>query len=229
MDVYWGTSDRQLFLNYEEPVPLSTHFSELHNKDQSTKLLLCPGIRDFYHNIFVVKFPFDYNLFIDGENIQSTLFNQEFFDQRVLIRSKISRLFSLNFFNVFVSEVPLEMEVMGAFFSDNDFVSKTRLIPGKFDIGKWVRPIECAFNIKEGYDSIQIGKGDEYLYIRFLTNEKIKFKKFYPSDKFIEMQNCNINIKDTFIKPQKLSYYYNLYKNSKNHKLFLKEIKNNLM
>ena len=50
----------------------------------------------------------------------------------------------------FTDTKSLEMEVYPAFMESNDFVNKANLIPGVFDIGKWYRPLDCAFHLKKG-------------------------------------------------------------------------------
>jgi hypothetical protein len=89
------------------------------------------------------------------------------------------------------------------------------LIQGTFNIAKWYRPINYAFEIIDDSKPINIKRGDPLFYIRFLTDEKINFvydfdntdadkaitsclavKEFFP---LLRMED-NYNIAKHFIK-----------------------------
>jgi hypothetical protein len=139
-------------------------------------------------------------------------------------------MYTLRTSYVFFSEESVEIEMSGAHFSDSEFSSKVKLIPGTFDIGKWVRPLDCTFVTKPGVKTLNINRGDDWGYVKFNTKEKIRLKKFHSSDRFMDLMESNIRTR-TFKRlfPAPLSYYYKLYEESKMHKLILKEVKNNLM
>jgi hypothetical protein len=68
------------------------------------------------------------------------------------------------------------MSVTPAFLHYNDFTDKTSVIPGEFDISKWVRPVECVFEIKKQTESIKILKGDAQCYFKFRSDETTPIK-----------------------------------------------------
>ena len=51
---------------------------------------------------------------------------------------------------LFFCEESLQMQQNGAHFNQNGFIDKTLIIPGKYDIGKWFRPLETPFIFKNG-------------------------------------------------------------------------------
>ena len=74
--------------------------------------------------------------------------------------------------HLFTDTKSLEMEVYPAFMESNDFINKANLIPGVFDIGKWYRPLDCAFHLKKKNCSLQFSIEDILMNLRFRTKRK---------------------------------------------------------
>lgn len=191
----------------------------------------CPAFTDHLKNVYSLKFPIDYNLSYENGMYTSDMYNQDFYDSYILHRSPNLKkpLISIkSWYYFFTENENLELSVTNAYFSDNDFTKKTFIIPGSFDIAKWPRPIECAFTLREDFKTLNMKRGDDYLYVKFNTDEKIKFKRFYMNE---EIYNDYINmISARHVKPFRkigLYYYYDLYIKSKYKKLLLKKIKEN--
>jgi hypothetical protein len=139
-------------------------------------------------------------------------------------------LISLKIHYIFFAEESLEVETFGAHFSDNEFTRKTRIIPGRFDIGKWFRPLDCAMLINKNEDTLNINNGDAFSYIKFLTNEEVKLRKFVMTDELASIVRQNVDYKRfTNKKFSPLSHWYDLYKRSNQKKYILNRIQNNLM
>ena len=234
MIVYWSIyPDPKLpLINYEEPEELATL---VNNFDYTTENIrrnfkYCPAVKDMIKNVYRLKFPFDYNITFTDTDIVSSVYDQEFFNKMVLIRSVEKKHLSFNLTYLFVCEESLEIESSSCYFSDNEFVNKTMLVPGKFNIGKWIRPLDCAFFMKNGFDSLNVKRGDDYSYVKFNTNEKVELKKFYCTDTLLNLVSSNLKSRDYKSKLiEKLSFYYRMYEKAKIHSLVIKEIKNNLM
>jgi len=131
---------------------------------------------------------------------------------------------------IFIAEESLEIEWTGAHFTDNEFTRKAMTIPGTFDIGKWPRPLDCAFLLRDGVTDLNINRGDDYGYVRFLTNENITLKKFFPTQKIADISSECLRaraFKKGLIAP--LNHWYDLYKSASIHKTLIDEINDNLM
>ena len=75
-----------------------------------------------------------------------------------------------------------------------DTHSNLKLITGKFDICQWVRPLNCAFEIKNQHEEVIIKRGDPLAIIAFYSdkiNDTYKLKKINPSDELISMSTSN--------------------------------------
>lgn len=234
MIVYWSIypEPKLPLINYEEPEELSTLINNFDYVTENVKrnFKYCPAVKEMTKNVYRLKFPFEYDLTLTENNVGSSLYDQEFFNKMVLVRSLEKKHLSFNLGYLFVCEESLEIESSSCHFSDNDFVNKTMLVPGKFNIGKWVRPLDCAFFMKNGFNTLNIKRGDDYSYVKFDTTEKIQLKKFYCTDNLLGLVQNNLKSRDYKIKPiEKLMHFYKLYEKAKMHKLVMREIKSNLM
>ena len=179
------------FINFYEPIRLLKQIGKkdniIRNEKGDLNFFLCPSFTDNLKNVFIIKFPVDYNLKIYEDSIKTDFYDQDFFDKFVVIRSLKQRLLSIYFRYLFFSEYPLKIETTSCHFSDNDFVNKTFMVPGEYDIGRWCRPLESAFLIKKDVGKINIHRGDDFLYVKFHTDENIQLKKFFYTKELDEI------------------------------------------
>ena len=240
MNIYWS-----VYFNPIQKILAELNFSEPQNL-YDTQILnekiegdpfdvdfrLCPSVKDLTKKIYTLKFPYDYTIDIERKinYVSSRMYDQNFFDQYVQLRSIESGLISFRLYYIFFSEEEVEAQTSGAYFSNNSFTNNTRIIPGKLNIGKWFRPLDCAFLINEGVNELVTNKGDDYCYVNFLTNEDITLKRFHMTDTLNKILAQNIDAK-TYMKKRfrPLGYWYDHFLQSKQKSLILKEIKENLM
>jgi hypothetical protein len=183
-----------------------------------TTYLKCPAHTDFLKNTFVFCAPFDLNidLTVDPKSNSARVFcdniTQEIYqyivDTRFILdtaRNKVKYpLLGIDWLIVLQSTEPCLVQLLPAFMHQNDFTEKTTIIPGEYDISKWTRPIETAFEIRSNQERIEIKKGDALAYIKFHSEDTIKLiKAATPWDEIIL---CNtIRTADTF-RPLKERY-----------------------
>ena len=148
--------------------------------------LKCPAHTDFLKNTFVFCAPFDLTIDLDVCNETNTIkiycenISQEIFesiiDTRFLINNDSMQypLLGIDWLTVFTSEISTMIQVFPAFMHRNDFIEKTTIIPGEYDISNWTRPIETLFEIRSNKEKIVIKKGDAISYIKFLNNDHVK-------------------------------------------------------
>jgi hypothetical protein len=154
--------------------------------------------------------------------------DQQFFNDYIRIRSIKDGLFSMGLQYVFFSEEDLEIEATGAYFSENSFTNNVRVIPGKYNIGKWIRPVEAPFIVNKDCNNIKMNRGDDYLYVKFNTIEDVNLVKFNMSDSVKNTISRNLTSKP-YHRTYTLMHWYDMFAESKQKKFLLNEIKNNLM
>jgi len=237
MNVYWTlcpsvTTSKTILseIHYNEPENVFKNVIKNKNtKNEPQDYVYCPSFRDLLSNTYSIKFPFDYELTYGEGSIKSKRYDQKFFDEYVYLRSVPDKVISLNIRYLFFSEKSLEILLSSPYFSNNEFTKYNKVIPGKFDIGKWLRPIEIALSTSPEIDNIIMKRGDDAAYITFLTNEKINLKKFYLTDKIRHYVDHNTIARRYNNSGSNLQYLYDRFIMSKQKNFILKEIKDNLM
>ena len=236
MDVYFSAHyEGQKNVNQwaDEPEPLSKRYLDMFfdgkNKKNSLQFSKCPAVRDYSDNVFVVTSPYDYELSWDGNNLTTSLYDQNFFESVVYPRDISIGFISFKtpFMHLF-AEKSLIMEFIPAYFHDNEFTRKMLVLPGRYDVGQHFRRIECACRFRE-CGSIKIKRGDPLYYLKFHTNEKITFKRFFVSEKLFKLSESIIMLggKVNWYKP--LDFYYSIFKKNNLRKVYLKQIRENLL
>ena len=228
IDVYWACVDqRWQMATPPESVKGLMLEKNIASNNRITHIHRCPAFRDQMRNVYTLKSIYNYNLYFEDNMLKSDMYDQNFFDQMILVRSLENRFISFKMKYIFFTEedsLPVTFYEF-PFMEDNEFTKKCIIFPGTFDIGKWFRNTELAFILREEYNNLNIKQNDVYGYMRFHTEEKINFKQFRYNNLLEEYQFDGFNL--TFFDPMvKLANYYKLQKNKK---LILKEIKRNLV
>jgi hypothetical protein len=130
---------------------------------------------------------------------------------------------------LFYCDKSIIIEEMPSLMHKNDFLNNTRVIGGKFDISKWYRPIEYAFEIIDDKVPLIIKRGDPLYYIRFITDKDVNLIQTYEyENNYVQKFSSNcVNIKN-FIKGNTLQKNYSIvsdYLESIKKKIFPKKSK----
>lgn len=218
--VYWACQDGA-WLRAKQPEPVYKLFCK-NLINQKNDLIYCPSIKKYMNNIFLLKSLFDYSFKLSkNENIDevfSDKYDQKFFDKHVFVRSREDRIFSfMQQFIFFTEEKSLLMSGgISPFLEDNNITKRCMVIPGTFDIGKWFRPLEFAFYLKQNYDEFIIEEEEVFQYIKFNTKEKIVFKQFKVTSEINEILVDTDTAKNSRKKKLRdLKEYYDMMKNKK--------------
>jgi hypothetical protein len=232
--VYWASLEPE-WMRVKKPESV---FKSLMVRDKNTNvdMNLCPSIKDFLNNYYGLRSIYNYSFdvlpdksVIPGDLEDSHSNTNEFARQHLSIRSAEQKLYSFQQKIIFFTEEDsLLMSLEYPFLEDNNITERCMIIPGQFDIGKWLRPIEFAFYLKEKHEKFIIKYDEIYAYLKFHTDEKIEFKEFMITPTLYNHVNSVISSKHPHIKRGliELPYYYSIFKQKKN---VLKEIKNNLL
>jgi hypothetical protein len=96
----------------------------------------------------------------------------------------------------FCANESVTLTVMPAFLHKNKFLNNINVIPGEFDISKWFRPCDFAFEIIDDSQELTFKRGDPLYYIKFNTNKKIKFTRMEITPDLIKSAFAFINLKN---------------------------------
>jgi hypothetical protein len=230
INVYWACAEKE-WMRVEKPVSISKRFYDLHKFDPTGMAtpIKCPAIVPEINNLFGLKSLYTYEFKIDNGEVVSSTYNQDFFNNHVVVRDLQKKFFSFTQnYAFFTDSDSLKITVqIPPYFESTSLAKDTFCIPGTFDIGKWFRKIDNAFYLKDGVTSFNIDEGDIFYYIKFHTDQKINFKQFIMTDKINELHNHIPNSAvNRVLKHRKLEDYYPMFKHKKK---ILKEIKDNLL
>ena len=227
MIVYYSNT-RNSFVYEPEPL-FQSLFSDLklNGKDSIHLDLIkkCPSVKEFCNNTFVFKNNLNYDLeWIDGF-IKTSSKDQDFFNDNVLVRDANIGLCTFKFpADIFLAEKSVMGELSPPFLHDCDINKKAVMVSGSYDMGRHFRSLECAFVFRNKNDKIWFKESQPLYYVRFRTEEKIKFQKFIWTAEMKSLWNDMIRVREG-LKP--LQFWYKMFESSY-RKQFMKLIKQNL-
>lgn len=149
--------------------------------------LKCPAFKDFFYNCHVLSFPFDLQLRLNPEKQTLSIIHSsiDVAPDMILVRWSQKHagtrvVISIHPFILFDTSDHVLMEVGPAFLHATEpRVRRLTPIPGAFNIGRWLRPIDFTFEVDPLEGDIELRKGDPLLYLRFMTpnNEAVRIHK----------------------------------------------------
>jgi hypothetical protein len=164
-----------------EPTPALFEIAKSRTPTSDNHFLKCPAFIGYYKNTYVIKSPVDIELRYDNATRRLQVYpqEQEFFDANVTYRGndidiKDPFLMSIFLGYLFIADKDCTVELIPAFMHDSEFISKTRIVCGYFNISRWYRPIELSFEFKNQSDVIKIKRDDPLAYVRFISDDDEK-------------------------------------------------------
>lgn len=221
------------FMLYQEPDSLYKDILKTKNKQNDfNNYMDCPAFLKSLNNTFIVRNPWTTTITIDystgkflNNQGQEDSISEHFTPKPV---SRTQPLFNVYHNFLFFCEDDIETSTTPAYLHTSDFQTKCTYIPGTFNIAKWLRPVEGAFELQDNADCLEIKTGDPLYYVKFNTTDSIKFVRFDLTEELWSMaQGCVFHKK---YQPNKsLSYLYKLFFHSGRQRLVLKKIKENII
>jgi hypothetical protein len=230
--VYWSFLDDAWIRANKPSSTFKKFFQENVGKasnESFERMFKCPAVSDYFKNLYSVSSLYDYTLKVNEDlSVTSDKYSQKFFDKHVNVRD--SGLGFISFtqpYIFFTEEKSLEMTWQMPPHLEKDSDKNYFSVPGRFDIGKWFRPMDFSFILKEGESVFNIKENEVYSYINFHTNKKIVFKKFIPTENiYLYSNSCIRSNSGRKVGGRSLVEYY---KNFSIKPKILKEIKENLV
>jgi len=229
--IYWACTEKE-WIKASQPEEVKKRFYNLGIKDKNrnsdSAINYCPVFNESLNNIYAIKSIYNYSFKIENNQCTTLDYNQEFFNNHVLIRSLEKKFFSFkNNYIFFTDEDDLELNCYQyPVFEENEITKRCMIIPGTFNIGKYFRNLEFSFILKNKYNEFLLKEEDVMYYLKFNTKEKIIFKQFKMNENLNQIardvrlanwgNNNTVNIQ----------YFYNKFKGKK---YILNEIKKNLL
>lgn len=234
--VYWGPCykvgpehiiDWNMF--YTDPTELLPEIKKQRDKNSGkNSIVYCPAFNDNYKNTFVLRnvvdssfrwnyeqnvweIPTKYQIHPAPEIRENYLLNR-----RAIITSMVW---------LFVCEESLEMEVIAPYLHPTEASAYGVVGTGKFDIGKWFRPVFAEYMLWEGVDRLRIKEEEPFFYVRFNTDKKVVLKRYQQTEEILKYSISNVETKYVFGKLPALDKLYSYFAKTRTRDIMLKKIK----
>ena len=230
INVYWTCIENE-WLRASAPESVTSLFYKDRKYDKAypdINMHHCPSFNGHLHNMFALKSLYSYRFNVNGNNISSSDYDQDFFSRHVNIKSIEKKLFSFNQSFVFFTDVdslPTTLS-LPPYLENNNITTRCTILPGELDIGKWFRNTDMAFYLKEPYNEFCIEEGEVFAYMKFHTDKKINFIQYRQTDKLNSLLLDTIRSKNNKKKIFSIDRFYSLFSTKK---IILKEIKENIL
>ena len=230
MKIYWApTSDDSQHLAYDKFYTLNSELRKNKNDKEVDTFFACAGFKEIMQNHFVFNNPINAILeVLPNGNIYTGASDNKVLDP-ITRPSGIKNAHSINlrYGIIFYSPKSVNMTITPPYMHNTLLDKYGTLIPGKFDISKWFRPVNFEYQLWEGVSKFEVRSGEPSFYISFDTDEKIEFVRFDPTQKIYSYMNKCTRFKQ--IEPYKpLSYLYDKFMSAHMGKYIMAEINNSL-
>jgi hypothetical protein len=148
---------------FAEPQPLLKVLREHHGESEA---LQCPALLDFCRNAYAIHAPLDVTITMgeDG-SVRTDTYSQRLFDTFWVLHQ--DGLLSVPPMYVFFAHKPVRIESLPLPLIASSATDNTAIVPGTYDISKWVRPVHFAFAFKDKSKPVVIKRGDPLFVVRF--------------------------------------------------------------
>lgn len=162
---------------------------------EGSDILPCPAIQGYFKNTYLIRSPID---FVLTPNVNAKTFGIDRFDQKFYIEWVIRR--PNDFINpkrpictlgpklVFVADEDVIIESLPAMMHDSETLRNIRVIPGTYNIHRWMRPLDFTFEILDPSKPLEFKRGDPLFYVRFIDTKgrKVELERIEQTDDIIK-------------------------------------------
>lgn len=240
--IYWGPGER---------LPYEARNNMLHRKPESLLSFIhgektpegqqvrCPAIKDRLSNVFVMKSAVDDTFDFNPEETAAVAYGPDQHLYEVdskfkVVKSRTSNL--KNYFPatymlswLFFASEPVMAKFTAPYYPSFSPIKGALLATGEYDIGRWFRPVALDYHIPQGETHFELHNNDPVMFVEFMTDKKIVFKRFQPDDILqslaVEFANTPTSVGQNI----PLETRYELAEDSEMIKIVLSNIKKNLV
>lgn len=203
--IKWVPVDNGKRVNHEvnitffPPEPAFKYFASLR---EESEFLKCPAYAKVLKNTFIMKSPYNMDISINAKDRTCHISNQsqEFYDNHIFLREVLNDVDPIilsippRYLFLTDSEVSVEITCLPVFLTPN---SQFGIIPGSFDITKWVRFVECAFEVFNPSDTLKIKIGDPLYMVTFTpaNGDTVVLERDICTQEMLDLQEACVRVK----------------------------------
>jgi hypothetical protein len=236
--VYWSQwgnpiESTDMYLAYNDPVNLLHDLTLQSDKENKIdNFLLCPAFVNSVKNTFMFTSPTNADVTLSPPYIKNNLPpNVPFADSNFIYKAPSiagaeTVRFKANW--IFFCEDDLDMETMHPYMHKTPVTDAGYYVPGRFNISKWFRPVEYAFQMHKGVQDFKVSQEDPLIYVKFNTQDNVKLVRFNLSDDLYKLSESCIKFKQ-YWRQRNLTKLYEIFTRQKMKKRVIEEIKKNII
>ena len=168
-------------------------------KQKKGRYKVCPAFQKALDDYYVIKSPVDieFTWTEDDKRLNIKKGHQQILERDGDRGEDDNKLMTFFFQYVFVADKPTMMEVFSPLFENKPL--NWHVLPGKYDICSWVRPVDITIELKEKEGKFEVKRGEPLMYIKFYSEnfyEEFEFEQVAMHEKIYEQVNACTGLKD---------------------------------
>jgi hypothetical protein len=198
--------------------PPELAYKTIAGEREGSDILPCPAIQAYFKNTYLIRCPLDFTITpkVGVKTYSIDRFDQKFFNEWCLRRpndfiNPNRPLCTLGPKMVFVSDEDVIIESLPAMMHDSPTLRNIRVIPGTYNIHKWIRPLDFTFEILDPNQPLEFKRGDPLFYVRFIDKQgrKIELERIEQSGELLKTMYGMVTLKN-YIQKLGLEKLYDL-------------------
>ena len=199
----------------------------------------CPAMKARLNNVFVLKSAVDEDFEIDLNQVNEVNETDVVVEYPVNSKARVMKFRPTNlkgYYNIvymttwlFYASEPLLAKLTAPYYPAFSPIPKALLAPGEYDVGRWFRPISLDYHIPLDQNHFVMQKGDPLLFIEFMTDKKIEFKRFEYDSVLHGYVREHIASPSMYGKNKPLEERYQMAEDAQMRDLIMSRIKKNLV
>jgi hypothetical protein len=165
----------------------------------------CPAVVEFLRDVYVIRAAFDFELRLNEYKNDMLYFGPKVSSNAGVelgySRSKLTKDKPFTFTSspdyIFYSNEDVVIEVLPLMLITSNSAKNIAIVPGSFNIGKWIRPLDFTFDVLDVNTPTVIKEGDPLFCIRFRAadGKKIKLEHREVTKEIEDAADTCVNLK----------------------------------
>jgi hypothetical protein len=238
INVYWapytsttksgGLGEWNMF--YEDPKNLFEEVAKdkLPSAGYGT-MLSCPSVTGLMKKIYVFNNTIDCSFEFTRYEAKPLSENYVVLLQKREPTMKQGPSFEYGMIYMVFADQPLTARWTQPYYHRTTYASAGAMVPGEFDVGQWFRPLNLEIQMFNDKGTVHFEKNTPLAYLEFQTDKKINLHRFKMTEDLLNISDSQVTAPGTFGRRLPLAERYKRFNATKQNKIVLKLIKENLV